>query len=53
VDGFVDWYNGQNLQSRIKYMTLNNRHYGQADVFCAIRQESYTDALAMHPQRWS
>jgi transposase InsO family protein len=53
VDGFVDWYNGEHRHSGIKYVTPNQRHYGQADAIFAIRQQTYAEARAMHPQRWS
>jgi putative transposase len=53
VDGFVDWYNGEHRHSGIKYVTPNQRHYGQADAICAIRQQTYEEARQRHPQRWS
>jgi hypothetical protein len=53
VDGFVDWYNGEHRHSGNKYVTPNQRHYGQADAIFAIRQQTYAEARAMHPQRWS
>ena len=31
VDGFVGWYNAEHRHSGIKYVTPNQRHYGQAD----------------------
>jgi hypothetical protein len=39
--------------SGIKYVTPNQRHYGQADAICAISQKTYEDARQRHPQRWS
>jgi transposase InsO family protein len=53
VDGFVDWYNAEHRHSGIKYVTPNQRHYGQADAICAIRQQTYEEARQRHPQRWS
>jgi hypothetical protein len=44
VDGFVDWYNAEHLQSGIKSVTPNQHHYGQADAICAIRQQIYEEA---------
>ena len=53
VDGFVGWYNAEHRHSGIKYVTPNQRHYGQADAICAIRQQTYQEAMHRHPQRWS
>jgi putative transposase len=53
VDVFVDWYNAEHRHSGIKYVTPNQRHYGQADAICAIRQQTYEEAMHRHPQRWS
>jgi putative transposase len=53
VDGFVHWYNTEHRHSGIKYVTPNQRHYGQADAICAIRQQTYEEARQRHPQRWS
>ena len=44
VDGFVEWYNGGHRHSGIKYVTPNQRHYGEADEICAIRQQTYEKA---------
>ena len=53
IDGFVDWYNTEHRHSGIKYVTPNQRHYGQADTICRIRQQTYEEARQKHPQRWS
>lgn len=53
VDGFVEWYNSEHRHSGIQYVTPNQRHYGQADAICAIRQQTYQQAHRRHPQRWS
>ena len=53
VDGFVDWYNGEHRHGGIKYVTPNQRHYGQADAICAIRKQTYEKARQRHPLRWS
>ncbi len=53
VDGFVDWYNSEHRHSGIKYVTPNQRHYGQADAISCIRQQTYEKARQKHPQRWS
>lgn len=53
VDGFVGWYNAEHRHSGIKYVTPNQRHYGQAEAICAIRQQTYEEARQKNPQRWS
>ena len=53
VDGFVDWYNNEHRHSGIKYVTPNQRHYGQAEEICTRRQQTYEKAREMNPQRWS
>jgi transposase InsO family protein len=53
VDGFVDWYNTEHRHSGIKYVTPNQRHYGEADAICSIRQETYEQARQQHPRRWA
>lgn len=41
VDEFVDWYNAEHRHSGIKYVTPNQRHDGEADAICSIRQQTY------------
>ena len=53
VDGFVEWYNGEHRHSGIKYVTPNQRHFGEADEICAIRQQTYEKACEENPRRWS
>ena len=53
VDGFVGLYNNEHRHSSIKYVTPNQRHYGEADMICAIRQQTYEEARQRHPERWS
>ena len=53
VDGFVDWYNAEHRHSGIKYVTPNQRHYGEADAICSVRQRTYEQARQQHPRRWS
>ena len=53
VDGFVDWYNTEHRHSGIKYVTPNQRHYGEADEICTIRQQTYEQARQQHPRRWA
>ena len=53
VEGFAEWYNTEHRHSGIKYVTPNQRHYGQADAICAIRQQTYEQAVLLNPQRWT
>jgi putative transposase len=53
VDGFVVWYNAEHRHSGIRYVTPNQRHYGQPDAICAIRQQTYEKARQKYPQLWS
>jgi transposase InsO family protein len=53
VDGFVDWYNAEHRHSGIKYVTPNQRHYGEADAICTIRQQTYEQARQQHPRCWA
>ena len=53
VETFVDWYNSEHLHSGIKYVTPNQRHYGEADEICRIRQETYEKARKKNPRRWT
>ena len=41
------------VHSGIKYLAPNQRHYGKSDAIWAILQQTYAEARAMHPQRWS
>jgi transposase InsO family protein len=52
VDGFVDWYNPEQHHSGIKYVTPNQRHYGEADAICSVRQRTYEQARQEDPRRW-
>jgi transposase InsO family protein len=53
VDVFVDWYNAEHRHSGIKYVTPNQRHYGEADAICSARQQTYEQARQKHPRRWA
>ena len=53
IEGFVEWYNGEHRHSGIKYVTPNQRHFGEADAICAVRQQTYSKAHQENPHRWS
>jgi len=52
-DGFVEWYNSEHRHSGINYVTPNQRHYGEADAICSVRQQTYEKARQNHPRRWA
>ena len=52
-EGFVEWYNREHRHSGIKYVTPNQRHFGEADAICAIRQQTYSKAHQENLHRWS
>lgn len=53
VDSFVEWYNGVHRHSGIKYVTPNQRHFGEAHAICTTRQQTYERAREENPLRWS
>ena len=53
VDGFVFWYNTQHLHSSIRYITPDDRHFGQEECILANRKKVYEKARSRNPNRWS
>jgi putative transposase len=53
VARFVDWYNGEHRHSGIRYVTPNERHFGQEAAILARRQQVYERARRRNPQRWT
>ena len=53
IESFVKWYNNEHRLSGIKYVTPNQRHFGEADAICAVRQPIYSKALMENSRRWS
>jgi transposase InsO family protein len=53
VATFVDWCNHQHRHSGIRFVTLAQRHSGQADAICQERARVYEQARQCHPRRWS
>jgi transposase InsO family protein len=51
--GFVHWYNCEHRHSGIGYVSPQQRHKGQDVEILAKRHALYTQAKALHPQRWS
>jgi transposase InsO family protein len=53
VDGFVQWYNTEHLHSEIRFVTPDDRHYGQEIEILDKRKEVYSQARQKNPNRWS
>ena len=52
VAQFVDWYNGSHRHSAIRYVTPDQRHFGQEGEILARRHALYTAAREATPERW-
>ena len=50
---FVSWYNNTHRHSGIKFVTPNQKHKGEDVKILSKRVETYKQARAKHPQRWS
>jgi len=50
---FVNWYNYIHLHSGINFITPYQRHYGLDVEIMEKRIETYQEAKAKHPERWS
>lgn len=53
VTRFVDWYNGVHRHSALRYVTPDERYFGQEHAVIARRRELYERARAANPERWS
>jgi len=53
VTRFVDWYNGVHRHSAIRYVTPDERYFGQEHAVLARRRELYQRARAANPERWT
>ncbi len=53
VARFVDWYNGVHRHSAIRYVTPDERYFGQEQAVLARRHELYESARAANPERWT
>jgi transposase InsO family protein len=53
VARFVAWYNGEHRHSAIRYVTPDQRHFGDAPAILARRHELYERAQMTNPERWS
>jgi len=53
VQRFVAWYNGVHRHSAIRYVTPDERHFGQEKDVLLRRHKLYQRAHAAHPERWA
>ena len=53
VNEFVYWYNNEHRQSRIKFVTPNQRHDGLDVGILAKRKALYQTKRNEHLERWS
>ena len=53
VDTFVPWYNTKHLHSEIRFVTPDDRHYGQEASKLSKRKEVYEQARQKNPGRWT
>ncbi|MFO8173891.1 MAG: IS3 family transposase [Longimicrobiales bacterium] len=53
VEAFILWYNTQHRHSAIRFVTPDQRHFGQEKAILANRQQVYEEARSRNPDRWS
>ena len=53
MESFTQWYNLDHLHSGLKFVTPHQRHTGEATAILARRNQTYLQAKARHPERWS
>lgn len=53
VTRFVAWYNGKHRHSAIRFVTPDQRHFGQEHEVLARRRELYAAARRANPERWT
>lgn len=53
VAWFVDWYNRSHRHSAIRYVTPDQRHFGDEDNILSRRHELYQRAQGAKPERWT
>jgi transposase InsO family protein len=53
VEAFVEWYNTQHRHSAIRFVTPDQRHFGQEETILANRKQVYEEARSKNPGRWS
>ena len=53
VTRFVDWYNAMHRHSAIRYVTPDERYFGQEHDVLTRRHELYERARTANPERWT
>ena len=53
VDTFVHWYNTEHLNSEIRFVTPDDRHYGRDIAKLTKRKDVYKQARENNPERWA
>jgi transposase InsO family protein len=53
VARFVAWYNGEHRHSGIRFVTPDQRHFGQEYDVLSQRRELYAAARRSNPERWT
>jgi putative transposase len=53
VTRFVAWYNGEHRHSGIRYVTPDQRHFGDETTILERRSSLYELARQTNPERWS
>lgn len=53
VQRFVAWYNSEHRHSAIRFVTPNERYFGEEHAILARRRRLYEAARRRRPQRWS
>lgn len=53
VAGFVEWYNTKHKHSAIRFVTPDQRHFGQETQLLARRSAVYEMARRQNPNRWA
>jgi transposase InsO family protein len=53
VERFVAWYNSTHRHSGIKYVTPDQRHFGEEAQILSRRRRLYERARRRNPSRWS
>lgn len=51
--GLVDWYNQEHRHGGIKFVTPEQRHFGQDTLLLQKRDALYAQARAKNPNRWA
>ena len=53
VKTFAHWYNTEHLHSEIRFVTPDDRHYGQDIAKLNKRKDVYEQARNKNPERWT